>query len=131
MEVIREYPSFFTTEEGDSVGYLVTLEEIKMLLEGFDKSKSPGPNGWLVEFFHDFFDILGEYLLTMVEEYRVHRKACGALNSNFISLIPNKYNIEYFKDFRPIALCNLVYNIISKIIANKIKHFLSKYISKE
>ena len=85
----------------------------------------------MVEFFFELFDILGDELLAMVEEFRNHGKVCGALNATFFSLIPQNDKLESFKDFRPIALWNLVYQIISKIIANKIKPFLSKHISKE
>ena len=55
----------------------------------------------------------------------------GALNATFITLIPRKDNPENFSDFRPIALCNLAYILVTKIIADKIKPFFSKFISKE
>jgi len=36
-----------------------------------------------------------------------------------------------FGDFRPIALCNLDYNIIAKVITNRLKPILSRALSRE
>lgn len=55
----------------------------------------------------------------------------GALNATFITLIPKKDNPESFSNFRPVALCNLVYKLVTKIIADRLKPLLSKFISKE
>jgi hypothetical protein len=84
-----------------------------------------------VEFFIHFFDLVGEDLLAMVEEswYRGH--ITGSLNSTFLALIPKVKKPTNFGDFRPISLCNLVYNIISKVIAIRIKPILSKSLSVE
>lgn len=100
-------------------------------MEGFEKEKSIGPDGWIVEFFLEFFDTMGVDLLAIMEESRVLVKVNGALNATFLTLIPKKDRPGIFKYFRPIALCNLVYEVISKIIANIIKHVLSKFMTKE
>lgn len=42
-----------------------------------------------------------------------------ALNASFISLILKQEKSMTPDGFRPIALCNVVYKIISKVIANK------------
>jgi len=55
----------------------------------------------------------------------------GALNANFIALIPKSDKPESFSGFRPISLCNLTYKVILKIIVSRIKSSLSKGISKE
>lgn len=48
----------FIVEEGKLVAILVTLIEIKEVLEGFKKTKSPGRNGWTMEFFLHFFELM-------------------------------------------------------------------------
>ena len=85
----------------------------------------------MVELFLELFDILGPELLALMEEFRLQGKVCGALNANFIALIPKISTFESFNDVRPISLCNLVYKLTSKIIANKIKPMLSTFMSKE
>jgi hypothetical protein len=55
----------------------------------------------------------------------------GALNLNFISLIAKCDKPTSFSDYMPISLCNLVYKIITKIIANRLNLVLSKSLSLE
>jgi hypothetical protein len=59
-------------------------------LKGFVVSKSPGPDGWTVEFFLEFFDLLGSELLEVVEESRLKGKVNGALNATFYSSYSEK-----------------------------------------
>jgi len=109
----------------------VTLGELEATLKWFKKDKSPSPNGWSVEFYLAFFDILGHDLLKVIEECKKTRRIHGAINSTFIALIPKSENPSSFNDFRPISLCNCLYKIISKIIANRLCPILSNHISFE
>jgi hypothetical protein len=52
---------------------------LSSILKAFSKDKSPGPDGWIVEFFLHYFELVGEDLLGMVEESR--RK--GEVKSGF------------------------------------------------
>lgn len=67
----------------------------------------------------------------MVEESRRKGRVTESLNDTFLALIPKSDTPGYFGGYRPIALCNLVYRIITKIIATRIKSFFSFGISKE
>ena len=100
-----------------------------MALKSFNKDKSPGPDGWPVEFFLAFFDILGIELVNVVEASRMEGRVIPSLNSTFIALIPKKEKPLTFTEFRPISLCNLVYKLISKIAALRLKPYLDKFIS--
>jgi hypothetical protein len=107
-----------------------SLLEIPVALKSFSNGKSPGPNGWTIEFYLHLFDLVG-LDLELVENTRLNGKVAGAINLNFLTLIPKAATPTTFGDYRPITLCNLCYKLISKSIATRIKPILSPILSKE
>ena len=57
------------------------------------------------------------------------RSILRSINHTFITLIPRVQNPERVFDFRPISLCNVIYKIISKVIANRLKPLINSIIS--
>lgn len=53
------------------------------------------------------------------------------LNDTLISTIPKVSNSELVSQFHPISLCNVSYKVITKVMANRIRHILPKIISPE
>ena len=51
------------------------------------------------------------------------------LNDTLLCLIPKCNDPQSMKDLRPISLCNVIYKIIAKVLANRMKHLLSRIIS--
>jgi len=78
-----------------------------------------------------FYELIGQYLLKVVEECRITGRMYEAINSTFIALIPKLETPTSFNDFRPISLYNTLYKIIDKIIANKLHPILSHHIFHE
>ena len=85
----------------------------------------------MVEFFVQFFKLVGEDLLEVFKDFRIKGKVINSLNLTFLALIPKINKPTSFEDFRPIVLCNICYKIIAKLIANRIRPILSRSISNE
>ena len=80
-----------------------------------------------MHFIEDFIEDLKD----LVEEVRTTGKINGAINSTLLVLIPKKKGVLTFDDFRPISLCNTIYKLVSKIIADRLKGILSNFITPE
>ena len=52
-----------------------------------------------------------------------------SINHTSITLIPKVKNRERVSEFRPISLCNVIYKVVNKVIANRLKPFLNSIIS--
>lgn len=104
---------------------------IKGTLNQFSKDRSPSPDGWTTESFVGFFDLVGEDLLKVFEDSKIHDYVPRVVNATCIALIPKSAHPKGFKEFRIISLCNVVYNLISKTIANRLSPFLSSSISNQ
>ena len=75
-------------EQEDDLNCSVTKGEIEGVLKWFKKDKSPGPDGWPIEFFIHFFELIGNDLLLAIEDSRVKGRIYDGFNSTFIALIP-------------------------------------------
>ena len=88
-----------------------------------------------MDFLHIFFqrnwDICGEDLTRMVLRVLNGDDIPTEINSTFIVPISKMQNPISLNQFRPISLCNVVYKVISKALANRLKRVLPDIISQE
>lgn len=93
-------------------------EEVSEVINEMQNGKAPCPDGLNVDFFKVCWETIKHDILEVVEDSRRSKKVLKALNTSFIALIQNQENAMTLEGFRPAALCNMVYKIISKVIAN-------------
>ena len=53
------------------------------------------------------------------------------VNKTVIVLIPKVKNPQNITQYRPISLCNVIYKICSKVLANRLKEILDELIAEE
>lgn len=66
-----------------------------------------------------------------MEDSKNSKIVLRALNGSFITLIPKKKKDMTPNRYKLIVLCNVVYKIIAKVIANRLKPLLPTLVSKE
>ena len=104
-------------------------QEIRKALFQMHPSKSPGPDGMSPCFFQKFWHIVGFDVCKAVREVLVTGQVSHESNFTHLTLIPKIPEPQLAADLRPIALCNVVYKIASKVLANRLKRVLPSIIS--
>ncbi|XP_073005617.1 uncharacterized protein [Typha latifolia] len=108
----------------------VTEEEIKEAVWSLPKGKARAGRD-AAEVYTKFWDTMGGDLCRAVGHFFTSASMPKAWGDTFITLIPKKEHPVKVEDYRPIALCNVSYKVIAKIMANRLKAVLAKLIGPE
>lgn len=88
-----------------------------------------GCDGVTVLFFKHFWNVVGVDVVNAVQDFFVKGELLPNLNATNITLISKVDNPSKVSQFRPISLCNAIYKLISKIMIERLKLVLQKFIS--
>ena len=103
----------------------LTVEECRQILKTFSNGKSPGEDGFTVEFYVQFFEFLAPDLLASLNAAYLHGEMSVSQRRGVITLIPkDDSSLLELSNWRPITLLNVDYKIASKAIASRIKNVL-------
>ena len=101
-----------------------TKEEVEIALKQMAPLKAPGPDKLPADFFQNHWDLMREEVCLAVLNSLNSGILPDNLNMTHIVLIPKKKNPTTVMDFRPTSLCNVLYKLISKVLANRLKKIL-------
>ncbi|CAA7047953.1 unnamed protein product [Microthlaspi erraticum] len=105
-----------------------SVEDIKSSLFKMPLNRTPGPDGFPVEFFKRGWEVLGEEITVSVQNFFLSPFMPKALNSTSLILIPKRRGADELKDFRPISCLNTIYKLISRLLSDRLKRILPKLI---
>lgn len=93
--------------------------------------KSPGPDGYILEFYKHNWGMVAGSLVEAYREFQATALFPTSWGDTKLVFIPKKPNACKVEDLRLIALCNMIYKVLAKCLANRIRGYLGGLISQE
>jgi hypothetical protein len=106
-----------------------THEEIDGALAQMSPLKALGPDEYGVCFFEKHWSYIGAQVKGVGLNFLNLGIFDPTINFTYIALILKSDLASNVSDFRPISLCNVLYKLIAKVLANRLKRVLPKVIS--
>ena len=128
-DIFQGFQTKITSEINDDLTRTVTIEEIRDSVFSIGPTKAPGPDGFTGDFYQRFWNEINPTIINEVQRFFDTNHLDQVHNHTNLCLIPKIDPPTQMADFRPIALCNVSYKIISKILVNRLKKHLSGIIT--
>lgn len=118
-----------TKEQNDKLIGIPSFSEIKEATFYIHPDKAPGPDGFSASFFQSNWDTVGDVICKEIQLFFVTGYLEPSMNKTFVRLIPKITTASKVEEYRPIALCNVYFKIILKLLSLRLKPVLSSIIS--
>ena len=110
----------------------ITIHECEAILNTFKCNKSPGTDGFQMEFYKYFWKDISELIIDSLNESIQKHKLSIDQRKSIITLVPKKEkDRRLLKNWRPISLLNCDYKILSKVLARRIRKLLPQIIDND
>jgi hypothetical protein len=129
QQILNAVEGKVTHEMNDFLMKPFLAEEVKEALDSIGDLKAPGPDGIPSLFYRRFWDLVGKQVTKEKLDVLNGGPMPREWNETRIVLILKVLKPELVKDLRPISLCNVLYKMMSKVLANRLKVILPKVIS--
>jgi hypothetical protein len=116
-------------QENEDLMRSFTVAELDFVLRDTKSDTAPGPDGLPVQFYKRFWPMLKSAVLQILNDFALGRVDFARLNFGFLSLIPKVPGADNIKQFRPIALINVIFKLISKAFAIRLSLVAHRVIS--
>ncbi|WOL10958.1 hypothetical protein Cni_G19718 [Canna indica] len=92
-------------------------------MNSLGSGKVPGPDAFILEFYQNFWNTIKDSYMDTVHTFYIENRLPESWGRTNLVFVPKKDNPKEIKDFRPIALCNVAYKILSKALLDLEKAF--------
>lgn len=107
--------------------FIVT--EINLALSQMPPFKAPGPDGFTTDFYQQNWETVQDEVCSDLPLFLNYGQMDDHINTTNIALIPKLKESVNVSDFQPISLCNVIYKLAAKVLANRLKEFFPVIIS--
>ena len=123
--------SALTPEQASSCDGFLSVGECRQALLGMAKRKAPGSDGFPMEFYIKFWDVLGEDLVCVLNSCYRDGVLSLSQRSGVISLSFKKGDCLDIRNWRSISLLNVDYKLASRVIAGRLLKIIHLVVEKD
>src|SRR4051812_9967785 len=105
------------------------MEELEEVLKDTKTDTALGPDGFPVAFFKRFWPQVGTLVLQILNGFILGTVDVARLNFGILSLLPKVLGADNIKQFRPIALINVLFKLIAKAFATRLSPIAHRIIA--
>jgi hypothetical protein len=128
-ECLENLETRVTNEMNEDLIKEFTMMEVDKALSQMHHLKSPGPDSFSACFYQQAWPSIRMEVGKAVLDFVNHVIFDLVVNSTYIVLIPKNSSPSCVSDYRPISLCNVLYKLMAKVLANRMKKMLNVIIS--
>lgn len=128
-EIFRGFSGRVIAETNEDLIIELNYDEIRNDVFSIGPHRAPGPDGFTGVFYQHFWNDINPAIIREVKSFFAEGYLDQTHSHTNLCLLAKVDPPPTMSDFRPIALCNVSYKIISKILVNKLKKHLDNIIS--
>jgi len=106
-----------------------TEAEVKSVVFQMEHNKAPGPDGFLVEFYQVFWNLIKDDLMALFTDFHKEELNLYSLNFGIITLIPKVQEATKIQQYRPICVLNVSFKIFTKVSTNRLNKVAQTVVS--
>lgn len=122
-------PSLVSNDDNAMLTNLPSMEEVRSAVFSMNANGAPGPDGFGGIFYQKYWDIVSKDVFGLVLQFFTQGWFLPSLNSNVVVLVPKFPEADTIANYRPIALANFQFKIITKVLADRLAQVAPKIIS--
>ncbi|CAN0884349.1 Transposon TX1 uncharacterized 149 kDa protein [Linum grandiflorum] len=93
--------------------------------------KALGPDGFNPGFYQKMWADIGDEVIQACQQWLRQGSIPRDIQSTTIVLLPKIPHPTNMKELRPISLCNVLYRLVAKVLANRLRRILPQVIDDE
>jgi hypothetical protein len=130
-QALRHISNRLTPAMKATLSASVSVGELQKALSEMKLGKSSGPDGIILEFYREYWPLIGEEYLSMIQDsIRTSRFPAGVTTSMIALLFKSRVRAA-LSNWHPITLLNLSYKIYAKALQLQVQLILMETISHE
>lgn len=121
---------YLSEEDRSSLDQPFSTSELIEAINLLSNNKSRGEDGFPLEFYKEFKDLLVPYLMEVLNQAKVEKSFPDSFSNAIISVILKKdKDPNNCASYRPISLLNVDYKIVTKMVAKRLETRLPQLIN--